>query len=719
MSKFVKTLVAFSAVALVLGVALAPAPAAAQTAAELETIIASLQSQIEALTAQFGGSNTGSGGTTFNFTRNLTLGSTGEDVRQLQQFLNNNGFSVAASGPGSPGLESTYFGNLTKSALAAFQVANGISPAVGYFGPITRSAISLMIPVGSGTGSGTGTGTLPAGCTSTAGYSSTTGVKCDTGTGTLPAGCTSTAGYSSTTGVKCDSTGGTSAPVGLEGGAGFVTVTQTSTDVEDEVLTGEIENVLGFKVEASGSDVKVSNVRVKFTEAVDSSASDRFTSYADEIIIYADGEEVGSLDASDFVRDSAGVYSANIPVTQVVRMGSGNKVIFHVGFKAVDSIDSDDDGSTNDWTALFVNLRYEDATGVVLTDTTTSISNSGVYVERVSSSSNVKLRMAEGSNNPTASNVKVSTSGSTDVVLAEFTLKAEGSDMYFDQLRASTTITGTTNVSDIASDFYLMRGSSRLAEVAATTGTSQALTFSLDDIEEINSGDTQTYQIVAKVKSIASTNTTTTFGGGDTIQASTSAQVWNINAKADSDGKSVTERAGSITTYVQTLYNEGIAISKVGESFTLLPNDTAANVEGTFTVTVRVMNFGSNDVYIPLNSVATTSTSGGSTKGIAFGLTDGTTATSTGQAGTITGTVSKTGSGGVEKTNSVLISGGQSADFKLTTTFNPDVVYTGTRQYRVQIWSVGHAATDVAAATTIVDTTPVEDFRTSFNPIQN
>ena len=472
-------------------------------------------------------------------------------------------------------------------------------------------------------------------------------------------------------------------------------------------------------MQASGSDVEVSNIRVKFTAAVDSSASDRLTNYADNIIIYADGEEVGSLDTDDFVRDSSGVYSANIPVSHVVRMGSGNRVTFHVGFEAVSSIDSDDTGSTNDWTAEYVSLRYTDATGVVITDTTGSITNSGIYVQRISSSSDVKLRMAEWSNNPTARNVKVSTTGTTDVVLAEFTLKAEGSGMYFDQLLASTTITGETNVSDIASDFYLMRGSSRLAEVAASTGTSQALTFSLDDIEEISSGDTETYKIVAKIKSIAATSGSgTAFDQGDSITASTSVSVADINAKADSDGKSVTERSGSVTTYAQSLYSEGIQISKVSDGFTLLSNDTAASVEGEFKVTLRITNFGSDDVYIPLNSLATTSASAGSTKGIAFGITDTTTATSTGQGGTITGAVSRV-SGGVEKTNSVLISGGQSADFMLTTTFNPDAVYTGTRQYRVQIWSVGHATTDTATAATIVSTTPVEDFRTSLNSIQN
>ena len=75
---------------------------------------------------------------------NLTVGSVGEIVRTLQKFLNDKGFTVAASGPGSPGNETTRFGLLTKAALAKFQASVGISPAIGYFGPITRAYLGSI-----------------------------------------------------------------------------------------------------------------------------------------------------------------------------------------------------------------------------------------------------------------------------------------------------------------------------------------------------------------------------------------------------------------------------------------------------------------------------------------------------------------------------------------------------------------------------------------------
>ena len=78
------------------------------------------------------------------FTRSLTVGSVGNDVKALQQFLNAHGFAIATTGAGSKGNESTTFGGKTKAALAKFQAANGISPASGFFGPLTRSFISSM-----------------------------------------------------------------------------------------------------------------------------------------------------------------------------------------------------------------------------------------------------------------------------------------------------------------------------------------------------------------------------------------------------------------------------------------------------------------------------------------------------------------------------------------------------------------------------------------------
>lgn len=86
----------------------------------------------------------------YQFTRNLSLGASGADVKALQQALNSKGFQVAASGAGSPGMETSYFGGLTKTAVIAWQNANsatvlapwGLSQGTGFFGSSSRGAMN-------------------------------------------------------------------------------------------------------------------------------------------------------------------------------------------------------------------------------------------------------------------------------------------------------------------------------------------------------------------------------------------------------------------------------------------------------------------------------------------------------------------------------------------------------------------------------------------------
>lgn len=83
--------------------------------------------------------------------RNLKVGDTGPDVRELQQFLNRDPETIVASlGPGSPGNETEYFGALTEGAVKRLQqkyaseilAPIGLTSPTGYVGAQTRSFIS-------------------------------------------------------------------------------------------------------------------------------------------------------------------------------------------------------------------------------------------------------------------------------------------------------------------------------------------------------------------------------------------------------------------------------------------------------------------------------------------------------------------------------------------------------------------------------------------------
>lgn len=79
--------------------------------------------------------------TPLSLTKNHSLWDTGADIKTLQQWLNTNGFTIATTGAGSLGNETSTFGNATYKTLIKFQKSKGL-PQTGYLGPMTRAAIA-------------------------------------------------------------------------------------------------------------------------------------------------------------------------------------------------------------------------------------------------------------------------------------------------------------------------------------------------------------------------------------------------------------------------------------------------------------------------------------------------------------------------------------------------------------------------------------------------
>lgn len=80
----------------------------------------------------------------FPFSKDLYLGITDPEVKELQKFLNGQGFTVSLFGHGSKGFETETFGARTQKALIRFQQERGVNPPLGYFGPLTRAYISTV-----------------------------------------------------------------------------------------------------------------------------------------------------------------------------------------------------------------------------------------------------------------------------------------------------------------------------------------------------------------------------------------------------------------------------------------------------------------------------------------------------------------------------------------------------------------------------------------------
>ncbi len=73
----------------------------------------------------------------YTWSKFLNTGSVGLDVYNLQKFLIAKGHLAKQDG-----IPSNYFGAYTKGAVATYQIQNGLTPAEGYVGPGTRTALN-------------------------------------------------------------------------------------------------------------------------------------------------------------------------------------------------------------------------------------------------------------------------------------------------------------------------------------------------------------------------------------------------------------------------------------------------------------------------------------------------------------------------------------------------------------------------------------------------
>ena len=145
MSTYKKAIAGF--VGLATAVTMSFGTASAATTADLQAQITALLAQITTLQAQLGTAQTPVGTTAgYTFSKDLTVGSRGTDVTNLQTVL---GVTPATG----------YFGAITKAALIKYQIAHAITPSVGYFGAKTRASLVGSTTTTTTTTTTTATGT--------------------------------------------------------------------------------------------------------------------------------------------------------------------------------------------------------------------------------------------------------------------------------------------------------------------------------------------------------------------------------------------------------------------------------------------------------------------------------------------------------------------------------------------------------------------------------
>lgn len=516
-------------------------------------------------------------------TTTLKVGSKGAAVMSVQTL-------VGATADGS-------FGPMTAAKVKVWQAANGLV-ADGVFGAKSKAVANATVT----TTTTTTTTTTVAGCSAGALFNSITGASCATATSTV-AGCAAGALFSSTTGASCAA--GTTTVV--TGGAGNLIVSPTtSADVETEVSEGDANvKVLGFRVEADGSDVNVTNLKVTMsTTGVTSST--RIERYMSDVSVYMGSTKVGSASSADFNKDGT-TYTKNIALTGAT-IKEGDKPYFYVAVSALANIDSGDLDSEV-WTIDASDVRFVDGTGMVLTDTTNITATTPNFID-LATSGDVKLNITKGASSPVAGNVKVSDTGSTsDVLLNQFKLKATGSDMTLSKINVTLTSTGAT-VAEAASEVTIKVGGLQIASNDVVLATTGSYAFTLDNDLVIKAGETVTFDVFAKINKIG----TATFLQGEALKADYTSSVIE-----DKNGDAVSDISGASLGETQTFFSEGVNASNFSSTVATTTDTSGVTTKQTYTATFSLTSFG-NTYYLPKGVEKSAGLSDNDTNGLSYAV---------------------------------------------------------------------------------------------------
>ena len=491
-----KFAVAFVAAAMIL-TAIAPAVQAA-AADDLQTTINDLLAQVADLQAQLGDDDADTTSASCeSIAAPLTVGSMGASVTALQNRLIADGNAIAAGATG-------YFGAQTKAALAGWQAANNVSPAVGYYGPLTSAAMS-------------------ASCT--------------------PA--------DDSTDDSDDSTDD-SADADLQGEASLDNFEINDADDTDVSEGDEEVEIAQVVVEFADGDAEVSRLDLAFTDGsgLDSDAWDTF----DTISLWVDGDMIAEMDASskdDYLgdEDNGVIRFSDLALVAM----EDEEVEISVAATLQDNLDSDNLG---EWDVTGKALRFFDADGVATTESEEEITDETTTFTIEVAGINEELKFSLGDNNPDSTDIVVDETSSTNgVTVLEYTIKAEDGDITLNEL--SVALVTSDVIGDVVSDIEIdIDGTTYSDDTAgATTGTSTTYTFDIDGDVTIDDGEEVTVVVMVDFK-----RQDTNYLNGTTIQAKVATAQRDATDAEGADDLGTSQFTGTAVGDVHNLVATGILV---------------------------------------------------------------------------------------------------------------------------------------------------------------
>jgi hypothetical protein len=602
-------------------IAMTFAPAVKADTTSDQAMIASLQAQLAALQSKMTSSSTTTGSsmvsTAFNF--NLKVGSKGASVMALQNFLISKGFTLAAGPTG-------YFGSQTKAALGAYQASVGISPAVGFFGPITRAKVN--------------------------GSMTTTTTTTTTTTGTT-AGCVAGAMFSSTTGQSC---GTTTTSGGLTGNEGSIDNFKTVGALTTSLNQADSQQVLGFEFKAGGSDLRIGRVDFDIVNSI-TTGTIRPWGVFQTATLKNGTNTIGTIDLTNAANYSQDSVLANgnqqyrvrfDNLTDVVRLGA--VADYYLTLSTQNSLSTTNAGGNYTITLPTLGVRATDAKGFDQFSSPTVVATASV-----SSMSSGSVVLSLGSDNPQTTTVQGDYSVSTPgITLNTFTIQSKNADVMLYSLPVNVTATGTP-ASTMIRTLKLYQGSTLLdTESIAASSTIGTATTTFQNLNfKIPSGSTLPFKVVAEINRIdGSTGGPFVEGSGVTVTVPTG------NALDIENGTNRLSIAGGATGNQISFRSLGLSAdgSPSVYSATAAFNSSgggSTTQTGTFNFTFNVTAFG-QDVFVSSTSAAFTAT-----------LSSGNAASSTVTASAISSTADRDSS-----TQNFVIHSGQTKSVTVTLTRN-------------------------------------------------
>ena len=605
------------------------------------------------------------------FTTDLTVGSTGPDVVALQSFLTSKGYLTIPAGV-APG----YFGNLTQSAVSAYQSAKGITPTAGYFGPITRAAVNTD------EASMTTTTTTP-GCPAGAMFNSMTGAPCSTTTTTTP-GCPAGAMFNSMTGASCTTT---TVSTTNTGGEGSLTVRLSGTPANNaNIQTSTDVPVYGLTLQAQGGDVTVDRIDLQVGDTVQTNptTNENPSSLINTIKEWDNTSgtpvllKTWSVGVADFIQDpnNSSIYYVRLSgLGFLVPNGQTKNLVF--SFSTNGSIDTNRVVTIQGYADESGQLRTISADGV--TDYYNMTGTGFLRTQTFQKPGASTLTISSDANTPYSNNYEVNTTnGVQGVIVGTFNAQSQTGDSKITDIY--TEVDTGNNI--VPSTLYLYDGSNLIdSQTVTATGSNTAVAFHNENIV-VSEGTTKTLTLKVDMPS----NT----GNGANVQAGASTTV-SYQTPAGNTSNAV---ATGIVVYPQYFYYSAptfTLLSATASTGSSNQSGSSTSLSGTFVFKVHINGNGNS-----MNAFAT--------DGTGFNVSFGTSPSSTTTVG-VTKTVTFT------PNNTIFADGG---DYTVTVTaLVPYASVAATGNYIFYLTTIPWTFTGTNAPATVNQTYGLQNWNTN------